>query len=779
MKRGSIIGLSHRLDRLLPPLFFLLFFFLYALMGSPGLEWGDAGEAQLAAWQAGLSHPTGYPLYLMLGWLWTHGLTLLGVAPTRAMTLFSALAAAATVAACMPMLAALLRRSWLGLGSRAVQAIAAMAALCFGFSYTFWSQALIAEVYALNALFLVLLLWGLWARGQDTRALPWLALLYGLALGHHRTMLLWVPGLLLWLWVEQRAVLTPRRALTLLALVALPQLLYLYIPWRGPLSAYLHQPLAEGAILTLYDGSPAAFWAHVTGTTFAGELGLKEPLAARLALLWRFSQQNLPLPLLVTALLGSLTLVTPLGVLLSLRLADRLLLWSGALLTILFGLLYAIGDVEVMFIPAWLALTILGFAGIALLLRYLLLWPELPARLRYGLVMALLMVPLLLQLRHEPPSRAANQAPRLWVERLLAAEPPPGAILITNDRDEMVPLWYAQFAEGRRPDLLGLFPLVTADPAHRDVRSLVEWALQWGRPVFLTKPMPGLALRFELAEEGALVRVRGPAALPESPPLEGALAPALTVVGWEPSTLRPQPGEVVTLALALEPQAPLAAPLTFSLQLFGLEGEPLAQQERAPDPFYPAPLWSVGEALRLPLTMTLPLDAAPGLYEWRLSAYHLAGEQIVPLGQQIVVGRFLMGVAPPPLGELDDPLARFGPGLLLAGVDRAEAPPRAGAPVEFILHWVAQAAPRRPYTLFVHLLDEGGTLRAQADAPLDPPTDTWVAGDQWHERRVLPLPADLPPGRYSLWVGLYDEQGRLPVAGGGDAVELFTLTLEE
>ena len=39
---------------------------------------GDSGEFQFAAWLAGLQHPTGYPLYMLLGWAWSHLLAALG-----------------------------------------------------------------------------------------------------------------------------------------------------------------------------------------------------------------------------------------------------------------------------------------------------------------------------------------------------------------------------------------------------------------------------------------------------------------------------------------------------------------------------------------------------------------------------------------------------------------------------------------------------------------------------------------------------------------------------
>ena len=65
---------------------------VYWRTAAPGVLPGDSGELQFAAWLAGLSHPTGYPLYLILGWLWSHGLDALGLAsPARAMTLLCVL----------------------------------------------------------------------------------------------------------------------------------------------------------------------------------------------------------------------------------------------------------------------------------------------------------------------------------------------------------------------------------------------------------------------------------------------------------------------------------------------------------------------------------------------------------------------------------------------------------------------------------------------------------------------------------------------------------------
>ena len=63
------------------------------------------------------------------------------------------------------------------------------------------------------------------------------------------------------------------------------------------------------------------------------------------------------------------------------------------------------------------------------------------------------------------------------------------------------------------------------------------------------------------------------------------------------------------------------------------------------------------------------------------------------------------------------------------------------------------------YKIFVHLTGEGEPtdILAQADVYPHLPTTGWVQGEYLSDRVSLELPANLPPGRYSLLMGLYDE----------------------
>jgi hypothetical protein len=127
----------------------------------------------------------------------------------------------------------------------------------------------------------------------------------------------------------------------------------------------------------------------------------------------------------------------------------------------------------------------------------------------------------------------------------------------------------------------------------------------------------------------------------------------------------------------------------------------------------------------------------------------------------------------------------FGDALALLG-DSVERPAGAGSilaagqTITVTLLWQARQPVGEDYTVFVHLLDQAGRRWAQHDAqPLGNlyPTSRWAAGEMVRDNHPLSLPADLPPGRYFLRIGLYRPASgeRLLVSTGGDSLLLATL----
>jgi hypothetical protein len=167
---------------------------LYASTLAPGLSWAhngaDGGDFISAAATNGIPHPTGYPTYLLLA----HAFQLIPVGSlafrTNLLSAVCAVAAAVFVYLSVARLPFLSRRSsWLAGG---------VAALAYGLSPLVWSQAVITEVYSLQALFLALILF-LWAYGVDRK--PHgpgrydiaIGLVTGLAIGNHLTTIFLFP----------------------------------------------------------------------------------------------------------------------------------------------------------------------------------------------------------------------------------------------------------------------------------------------------------------------------------------------------------------------------------------------------------------------------------------------------------------------------------------------------------------------------------------------------------------------------------------------------------
>ena len=109
---------------------------------------------------------------------------------------------------------------------------------------------------------------------------------------------------------------------------------------------------------------------------------------------------------------------------------------------------------------------------------------------------------------------------------------------------------------------------------------------------------------------------------------------------------------------------------------------------------------------------------------------------------------------------------------------------RPGEALTALLTWTALAQPARDFTVFVHVLDAAGNLVAQLDQPPlagFAPTRLWQPGMTLVDQLAVPLPEELPEGEYTVRVGLYSAEGRLPVtregAPAGDAVKLGTVTV--
>ena len=167
---------------------------VYIFTLAPGLLRADSGELQTLAVTLGYAHPTGYPVYLLLAKVFT--LIPVGDVAYRVNLLSAVMGAAG--AGLLYLLGRLLT------GKRFLPVAGAFA---LALSPTFWSQAIIAEVYTTGVVCMLGVLLGiaLWQRTGQVRWLFAAACLGGMSLGVHSTHALMAPAAMLIVAI------TPRR----------------------------------------------------------------------------------------------------------------------------------------------------------------------------------------------------------------------------------------------------------------------------------------------------------------------------------------------------------------------------------------------------------------------------------------------------------------------------------------------------------------------------------------------------------------------------------------
>jgi hypothetical protein len=197
----------------------LAIFGIYVPTLYPSVPGGDSGELIVASYRLGVAHPPGYPLYTMLGKLFSA--FPVGALAWR-LNLMTALfgAVAATV---------LTRATWtltrnFGAGL--------MAGGLFAFSPLVWRYSIQAEVFSLNSLFVAILLSSLvsFERERGGAKLVWFCFWFGLGLTHHHTLLFIGAPIGAWmLWRVRRDSMRWPRIVKLPAFGLLGMSPYLYL----------------------------------------------------------------------------------------------------------------------------------------------------------------------------------------------------------------------------------------------------------------------------------------------------------------------------------------------------------------------------------------------------------------------------------------------------------------------------------------------------------------------------------------------------------------------
>ena len=544
--------------------------YVHTLAPSVATLFDDSLEFPLVSYRLGIAHPTGYPLYTLLGKLFTLG-------PWHdvawRVNLLSAVAGALAVTFVYLAARQLARR----------RLAALLGAVALAVSPVFWSQAVVAEVYTLTGAFVALLLWlalrwarrpllpvepfsllqvvpdkrralflpgeGLWfrlppgvrqwvsrLRAAYRRLLPAvpprgrlrldpgiyaLAALFGLSLTHHRMMLLMAPALLIFVLLVEPRVLS--RAALLgpehgdrprwLQILGRPITLLL-LSFFVPLLLYLYLPLRgqTGSLDGTYANTLGGFFRWVTASgynVFLGENPLARDLSASfyVELFW---QQFGPVGLAL-ALLGVLGLLRrPRARSASLRPQALALTVLAFLAFVAFGVLYRVPDVEVFFIPAFVIVAV--WIGLGLDYAAGLLRPR-GQSLALRRLLAVTGAVLLLAAIVQPLIIAARNYPDLDLSQRWTVHDH-GQYLLQEplpQESTIVGILGEMTLLRYFQDTAGLrtdLETVAADDETLR-RERIDEALAGGRAVYITRPLPGLANAYALDAVTGLVDVGG------------------------------------------------------------------------------------------------------------------------------------------------------------------------------------------------------------------------------------------------------------------------------
>jgi hypothetical protein len=182
---------------------------------------------------------------------------------------------------------------------------------------------------------------------------------------------------------------------------------------------------------------------------------------------------------------------------------------------------------------------------------------------------------------------------------------------------------------------------------------------------------------------------------------------------------------------------------------------------------YPTSRWRPGELIYDPVYIPMSEDAqGPSLILFNVGLYDLKTGKELPAfsadGEEI---RYVFageaGLEPSVWPSLRPQLLTdtvLGQEIRLIGADLSQDSVRPGDVVTVTLSWEALAQIRNDYIGFVHLISPAGQSVSQDDhSPLNGhyPTRVWSRGAAITDPYRLELPADLAPGVYDLWGGVY------------------------
>jgi hypothetical protein len=753
------------IDGLLGLSFFALYFFTLV----PSVLTADNGEFQLVAWKLGLAHPPGYPLYTLIGWLFSR----LFASPAFALNSLSAILAAITLVIISRTVRALIGSIVAGL----------LAASLLGVSTTFWAQATTANIRMPTAFFTALCvsLLVVWSRSRVIRdqgsgigdqgasslfrrikidPLNQFAFVFALGLSHHVSLIF--PGVFFILYIlliDPKLWKQPRRWLKPIGFFALGLLPLLYLPLRGATGG----TFANGESAAFL-AQPDQFLAYASGRGFEGDffyfINTRPDLFLdRVKLLPTLFDFQFNWLVFILFAIGAVHVMWK-----DWKLAVMLL--GGIGLHTFVTLAYRAPQTVEYLIPAYVLMAVVVGYGLGQVKSdHYSLVRSLPVRLitRYVLRIACCVAIGLLFMSHFASFGWLHQKEdtRAYAENLLNAAPP-NAILLSNWH-WATSLWYLQQVEGQRTDIAVQYVFPRGETLAQSWLNAIEAGLQDGRPVvvdmFFREAFDASSYFFTPLSTSAwqvcadACDVPLAAFVPQNINFENKFR----IVGQQLLTPSAPAGEPLTLLVAYQVEAPPDPATSFFVHLVNPDGSVIGQADRTVQ----TGRYQAGDVFVQRFDVTPLLSVPPGEYQLLVGAYtseplKSAGNERVPIATAQVT---------PPDRLIDPKGINLAGGVVYVESSAISGEMKPGDEVKINLNFTAARPLLRDTVVAVQLTGNGWRVTDDSVPALGAiPTLKWVTGLQVLDPHTLKIPENAAPGPAQVSVILYDAFTQEPLA---------------
>lgn len=431
-------------DLLFPILSFIIPFIVYVITLAPSIYFIDSGELGAAASNLNIAHPTGYPLFTLIGNLFSK---LPIASKIYNLNLMSAVFGALASFMLYKLLSLLVIQFRTNLDKKQSQKLTdeILNKICLGcsliaaFGLTYWNSSNVIEVYSLHIAIFVSTIYfflkAIFENGGDNIVdvnLMTSAFLIGLGFSNHMSTAYLIPGFAYLYFSVYGGKIDSIKALAVL-----------FVPMLIGLSAYIYILIRANSAEFSW-GNPNTIerlWNHVTAKEFSRRMfSSSESVSSQLGKFFALYPKEF----------GYLPIVMAIpGILMMFKESKKIFVFTALLFltTVLYSINYNIIDIETYFLLAFVVTTIwICFGMTAILLSY-----ESLSKVLSTMFMLMFVIPL--AMNYSGASKAKDYAVKDFVENVYASAPE-NSIIFTKLWDFVVsPSLYLQSVENLRKDL--------------------------------------------------------------------------------------------------------------------------------------------------------------------------------------------------------------------------------------------------------------------------------------------------------------------------------------